>query len=387
MSSFKRSALPALVICAAFLVLGFSRNPHVPQVELKRVPDGGIQPQVAVDRDGTVHLVYFKGDPAGGDLFYARSEDGLTFTRPIQVNSVPGTAIAIGNIRGARIALGRNGTVFIVWNGSAKLGNPALGRTPMLFSRLERGREAFEPERNLIHIAHGIDGGGGIAADRSGRVYVFWHAPIPGKKGEEFRRVWMTRSEDDGRSFERERIAWDEPTGACGCCSLNAFADDKGKVYVLFRSAQQTIHRDMYLLESSDHGASFKGSDISKWDVGYCVMSSEAFASGTAGTFAAWETEKQVHYGLINPAKAAASDSVVSVSGANQKYPSLALDRDGLLLAAWTEGMGWKRGGSLHWQLFDRNERIGEPGSADGVPAWSLVAAYARRNGDFVVLY
>lgn len=90
--------------------------------------------------DGTVHLVYFKGDPSDGDLFYATSRDGLNFSEPIRVNSVPGTAVAIGNIRGARIALGRNGNVYVVWNASPRLGNPALGRSPMLFSRLNAGR-------------------------------------------------------------------------------------------------------------------------------------------------------------------------------------------------------------------------------------------------------
>lgn len=384
MSISPRSAI--LIACLS-LFSAYPRSVSSPQVELKRVPDGGIQPEVAAGSDGTVHLVYFKGDPSQGDLFYAKSKDGLNFSNPIRVNSVEGTAVAIGNIRGPRIAVGRWGNVYITWNASQKLGNPALGRSPMLFSRLNASRTAFESERNLIHTAYGIDGGGGIAADQQGRVYVFWHAPIPGKQGEEFRRVWVTRSEDDGRSFEPERMAWDQPTGACACCSLDAFADQAGRIYILFRSAHEMVHRDMYLLESSDHGSTFKGSDISNWNLGYCAMSSEAFVSGPAETFAAWETEKQVHFGAIKPANATARDSAVSLDGTNQKYPALALNRDGLLLVSWTEGMGWKRGGSVHWQIFDKGKRVGEAGSADGVPAWSLVAGYATRNGNFVVLY
>lgn len=377
--------LITLTLCLGFVPTA-SRASSPPKVEVKRVPDGGIQPQVAVDSNGTVHLVYFKGDPAQGDLFYARSNDGEKFSPSIRVNSVPGTAVAIGNIRGPRIAVGRNGNVFVAWNASSKLGNPAVGRSPMLFSKLDKSRSAFEPERNLIQRAYGIDGGGGIAADQQGRVYVFWHAPIPGKQGEQFRRVWMARSEDDGATFDGERIAWDEPTGACGCCSLNAYADRAGRIYVLFRSAQEMVHRDMYLLESTDHGSSFKAADISKWNVGYCVMSSEAFASGPAGTFAAWETEKQVHFGRVDSAKAHADDTAVS-NGTNQKYPSLALNRDGLLLVSWTEGMGWKRGGSLHWQMLENGKPVSDAGSVDGVPVWSVVASYARRNGNFVVLY
>ena len=33
------------------------------KVILTRVPNGGIQPQVAVDATGVVHMVYYKGDP------------------------------------------------------------------------------------------------------------------------------------------------------------------------------------------------------------------------------------------------------------------------------------------------------------------------------------
>lgn len=385
----RRECLAALVlgICLVVVALGRADHASVPTVQLQRVPDGGIQPQLIVDREGTIHLVYFKGDPAEGDLFYAKSEDGTHFSKPIQVNSVPGSAVALGNIRGARLAAGRSGQVFVVWNGSGKLGPPSKGRSPMLFTQLNRSRTAFEPERNLIHTAFGIDGGGGIAADQAGRVYVFWHAPIPGHNGEANRRVWVTRSDNDGKSFQPERVAWDEPVGACGCCSLDAHADPSGKIYVLFRSAQETIHRDMYLLESVDHGRTFHGVDISKWTLGYCAMSSEAFVSGPVGTFAAWETEKRIHFEAIGP-NAKISDVTVSDQKQDQKYPALATNRNGYLLVAWTEGMKWKHGGSVDWQIFDQNGKtVVEGGHADGVPAWSLVAAFQKRNSDFVVLY
>jgi hypothetical protein len=359
-----------------------------PAVQLKRVPDGGIQPQTAVGNSGTVHLVYFKGDPSGGDLFYAKSKDGRIFSSAIRVNSVPGTAIAAGNIRGPRIAVGRHDRVYIAWNGSRKAADANGGKSPMLFTRLNDAGTAFEPQRNLIRAAYGIDGGGGLAADQRGNVYVFWHAPMPRTSGEENRRVWMARSEDDGRTFALERIAWSEPTGACGCCSLNAFADTTGKVYVLFRSAQQMVHRNMYLLESNDHGNTFKGSDISDWTVGYCVMSTEAFTSDRDQVLAAWETEKKIQVGRIAPNSTTVTQVSLPDPGDNQKYPSLAANRAGLVLVAWTEGMGWKRGGSLHWQLLDKSLRpMGKPGAANGVPVWSLDSAYAMPNGGFAILY
>ena len=381
---FTKAALVS-TLTATLLAAASSATP-VPGVELKRVPENGIQPQVAVSDDGTIHLVYFKGDALGGDLFYTRSSDGQRFSKPIRVNSVGGTAIAAGNIRGARIATGRHGTVYITWNGSQNAARSNGGRTPMLYARLDIAHTAFEPERNLIQSAYGIDGGGGIAADRDGRVFVFWHAPSQGGEGEQSRRVWMTRSEDDGRTFEAERVAWNEPTGACACCSLNATADEAGHLYLLFRSAHEMVHRDMYLLKSNDHGITFTGSSISPWNVGYCVMSTEAFATGPNGVLAAWETEKQVHLGRIK--EAGGISEFRTTPGNNQKYPSLVSDSKGFMLASWTEGMGWKRGGSVHWQIFDSSGRpIGDKGSADGVPVWSLIASYAQRDGHFVIVY
>lgn len=375
-----------LLLCGMLLIGSSQEAAAAPAVEALRVPDGGIQPQVAVDRDGTVHLVYFKGDPAAGDLYYARSKDGLTFSKPIRVNSVPGSAVALGNIRGARLALGRRGVVHVVWNGSAKGVNP--GHVPMLYTRLMPGRDHFEPQRNLIQRAYGVDGGGAVAADRQGDVYVVWHAALPGRQGEAERRVWVTKSSDDGKSFRPEQMAWKEPTGVCGCCSLDAYADGSGKLYILYRSATNVVHRDMYLLVSDDRGATFTGKDISKWNVGACVMSSEAFTQGAAGVLAAWETEKRIHFGFVQPGDTMVRDSVAPDDGKNQKYPALASGSNGSFLVAWTEGMGWKRGGSANWQIFNRaGEPIGQVGRTEGVPAWSLVAAYPRRNGSFVVLY
>src|SRR5689334_17991691 len=87
------------------------------KVNLMRVPNGGIQPQVAVDAAGAVHMIYYTGDPGHGNLYYVRSRDGgATFSAPLKVNSQPGSAIAAGNIRGAHIALGKNGRVHVAWN-------------------------------------------------------------------------------------------------------------------------------------------------------------------------------------------------------------------------------------------------------------------------------
>jgi len=358
-------------------------------VSAVRVPEKGIQPQVAVDNRGTTHMIYFAGDPAAGDIFYVRVENG-TFSRPIRVNSAPGSAIAIGNIRGARIAVGRNGRVHIAWNGSRKAEpNGPNGATPMLYTRLNDAGLAFEAQRNLIQSAAGLDGGGSVGADTAGNVYVEWHAPAPGVKGESNRCVWVAHSRDDGKTFAPEKRANAESTGACGCCGLQAFADSRGSAYVLYRAAKEEVHRDMYLLTSTDKGEHFRSEMVHPWELNACPMSSAAFAEGGGGVLAAWETNGQVYYCRIDQETGKRSLPVPAPGDANgRKHPAIASNAKGEVVLAWTEGMGWNKGGWLRWRVFDKDGKpTGAIGRAEGVPTWSLVAVFARADGGFTIVY
>jgi hypothetical protein len=231
-----------------------------PRVTVLETPDGGIQPQAVVDARGTLHLIYFKGEEGAGDLFYVRREAGKErFSEALRVNSQPGSAVAIGSIRGGQIALGKAGRIHVAWNGSVKAMN---------YARLNDAGTAFEEQRNLMQGTAILDGGGTVAADDAGNVYVAWHAlKAGGERGEDKRQVWVARSTDEGKTFSKEAPAWAEPTGACGCCSLRAFADGKGSVYLLYRSANAGVNRDTYLLTSTDKGKSFLGARIHKWKV------------------------------------------------------------------------------------------------------------------------
>ena len=383
------------MIVIAFLTAIAARHPQArDSVTTVRVPHGGIQPQVVVDDNGTLHLVYFAGDPSHGDLYYVHSADaGASFSDPIRVNHEAGSAIAVGNIRGARLAGGRNGRIHVAWNGTRALPsdstNSTAQRLPMLYTRTNDGGTAFEPERNVIQSSFGIDGGGALAADRSGRVYVLWHAPAPGREGEEHRRVWIARSSDDGKTFDRERPAFEQPTGACGCCGMAAMADRKGNLYALFRSATEMVHRDIYLLTSADGGDHFQGANIAPWNVGACVMSSESFSESPAGMLAAWEQTGQVFYGVVNPQTHKIRESVSAPGQATlRKHPVVVGNSRGDILMAWTEGMAWKKAGSLGWALFDASGRVQAKAVPTlDVPVWSLVAAFARPDGGFTVVY
>src|SRR5438128_3521551 len=144
------------------------------RVELVKTPNGGIQPQAAIDARGVLHLVYLKGDPGASDVYYVRREPGQDgWSVPVRVNTRPGSAIAVGTIRGAQLALGRGGRVHVVWNGSGQ--DDSSRGAPLLYTRMNDAGTGFERERNLMQFTGSLDGGGPVAADAAGHVYVAWH--------------------------------------------------------------------------------------------------------------------------------------------------------------------------------------------------------------------
>src|SRR6266436_239387 len=93
-----RRVLPILLLSLAVSICPTQAAQDA--VRVIRTPDDGIQPQAAIDAKGVIHLIYFKGDPKGGDIFYVRREPGeKEFSKPMAVNSQPRTAMALGTIR------------------------------------------------------------------------------------------------------------------------------------------------------------------------------------------------------------------------------------------------------------------------------------------------
>ena len=362
------------------------------KVRLVRAPDDGIQPQAAVDAQGVVHLIYFKGKPLGGDVFYVRREAGQeTFSAPLRVNRQAAGAIATGTIRGAHLAVGKHGRAHVAWmggEGAARARIDGKEITPMLYTRLNDGGTDFEPERNVITWAAGLDGGGSVAADAGGNVYVAWHASPPGnEKGEAGRAVFVARSTDEGRTFKREERANRKATGACGCCGMRAFADSQGALYILYRAANE-ISRDMTLLVSRDHAASFEIETVNRWMIKGCPMSSCSFAENDSDVVAATERDGQVCFNRIESGALELSDPTYAPDAGKRKHPVVAVNSKGEVLLAWTEGTAWEKGGALAWQLFDKSGKANaEKGHINGVPVWSLATAFAESDGRFVIVY
>ena len=360
-------------------------------VNFVRVPYRGIQPQTAVDAEGVLHLVYLRDDPGAANVAYIRKGPGdREFSKPLVVNSQPGSAIAIGSIRGAQLAVGKGGRVHVVWNGSgtAEPRGPKKYDSPLLYTRLADDEHAFESQRAMNGDLWNLDGGSSVAADLDGRVYVVWHAGDG--TGEENRRVYTLSSTDEGKTFAPAAVADTQKNGVCGCCGLKAFADREGMLYILYRGAKGKVNRDMFLLTSLNHGESFDSLKTDAWSIATCPMSSEAFVDSGDAVFAAWETEAQINVTRIDkkgrePAKPASPTG----NPKNRKHPAMATNGKGETLVVWTEGTGWEKGGGLAWQIFnDKGRPTNARGKVDeAIPVWSFAAVYVEADDSFVIMH
>ncbi len=353
---------------------------HAVTVRTERVPEGGVQPQIAKGADGSLHLVYLKGPPCGCEVRYAlRKPADAAWSAAIAVNSEPRTGVAMGTIRGAQVAVGKDGAVHVVWNGPGGKDKPSA----LFYSRKEAGKAAFEPQRNLRADTKGLDGGASIAAGPKGEVFIVWHGAREGvEPGEQNRVVFVLKSTDNGASFAPVKVANLDDAGVCACCSVKSFVTPEGELLALYRAARKPNQRDVTLLSSKDGGATFQHRIVGTWAIAACPMSSMSLASEGPQMRGAWEAEGKVYTSLLD-----AQAGALVVSGDKARHPALAVNAKGETLISWSVGTGWQQGGSAGWRILDAEGKLtGDKGRADGVPVWGFTAAYAEGN-EFVIMY
>ena len=375
-----------LIGSGAARIVGVAAPQRSVNVTLVRTPEGGIQPQAVVDAAGTVHLLYFKGEPGHGDLFYARLPEGATtFSPALRVNSEPGSVIATGSVRGGQMALGRAGVVHVAWNASRPIERDGVKETPMWYARLRPGAPVFEPQRAIGSHTRHLDGGGSVAADAEGRVYVVWHA-AGSADGETNRRIYVATSSDDGARFSKE-TPFANAAGLCGCCQLETLVDRGGQLNVLYRAAGEGVHRDAMWLRVS-RGRAAAPVRLQAWELPACPMTTFAMTHRGSDVIAVWETQQQIYSAVLTPDARRVSPTSSMSGTALRKHPSVAVNAAGETLFAWTEGTAWARGGTIAWELRGvTGTRIASASSAGEVPVWSLVAAVARRDGSFLLMH
>lgn len=315
------------------------------------VPNGSREMAATMEQDGTIHITYHYKEKA----YYVSSKDGgKTLSKPIlitEIRSVYATRLSI--------EVGTSGNVYVAyWDEKFK------------FQRMEAGSTGFEKPIEEVGDRLAVDIDENIFITRLGNLDkrpVTDDDPIP-------TNVWINASYDKGKTFLKKpvRVDLNAPGSACDCCKPNIMVDNKGKIYIAYRSAANN-ERNIYLITfdketllNGPHRVIRIGEE--NWVLFGCPASSPSIEGKDGKVVISWMSgEKGIMPddrinlkglgwsggigGNTTIFYAVSDDSgnsfkkqheLISSDKTSQNFPSLGMSNDFFLL-------GWKNGDEVDW--------------------------------------
>ncbi len=336
------------------------------------VPGGGMCPSVLFD-GSQLHLVY----GLKGLAYYSNSSDGgRTFAPSVQLGGAK-YAGDVGHERGPWVALGKDGSLHVVW-----MNGPGA---KVFYTRSTDGGQNFSEPRNVAPRSNGVDGAT-LAADASGDVYVVWANTGQGPESPLSKTLMFVFSTDNGSTFSAPRALDNTyPGGACACCSVRAAMTPDRALFVGFRGAYHNV-RDIYLVHGPVQSKRFEASQVSadNWVFEGCPMAGPSVDPTTSKLIhVAWMSDGQVYHATSDngggsfTARAAPGDP----QQGPRSLPVIVSNARGEQLFAWVEGQ------HVRWERLSTDGRIMASGDNGRLPSESKFAAFADRDGNFVLVY
>jgi hypothetical protein len=237
----------------------------------------GQTPNIAKDKNNTIHIVYGSGD----SIIYISSRDGKYFTPPSLVAVLP--KLFAFAMRGPQIAATINGPIV---SACTKEGNifSYKKETSGKWTKAVRVNNTDETAKEALMA---------LSADGL-NAYAVWLG-VSGQKGQ---KLYGAKSADGGKTWAKNKLVYASPDSTvCECCKPSV-AMNGNKVYVMFRNWLNGA-RDMYLITSANGGKSFgkpQKLGIGSWKLKGCPMDGGGIAinkSGNAETV--WRREGNVY--------------------------------------------------------------------------------------------
>jgi len=366
-------------------------------ITFAKVPDEGIQPVLVSDRQGDIHLLYFKVQDAstGQGRFYYRhfDESRHDWSAAIQVSTNPYQRPHL--IARAAMAVDDNQRIHVTWHQDNPVDNyPTPNGSEYLpdylYTRARKAAPVFEPERSLIKEFITEAETGAALAVHDNSVSLIWHGSEPDDAETESKgSVYRIVSLDNGTTFGKEEMIGDQSLGACGCCGLATGFDRAGKLQVAYRTAVANDGRHMQLLEVGP-GKKSKTSLLHAWQLSACPVSTNHMAGDRDGNnHLVFETRGLIYQVDLGAGAARPREVSSPASGHAQKHPAIAINSRNETLIVWNEGVGINGGGVLRWQLFNPQHAPVPPEEQEErkVPEYSAPAVTSFRDGNFLVLY
>jgi hypothetical protein len=244
--------------------------------------DGAFNPFVTADRRGGFYVAYVeRASDAANVMLQRLAADGQPSAKPVRVNDRNNDA-AVRNENPPKVALGPGDDVYVCWANER-----ARWKGDIRFARSTDGGKTFAQAITINSDAGGAPTGHAfqsLAVDQRGRIYVTW-IDERNKSGEDRgAEIWMSTSDDGGRTFSRDRRILSD---VCECCRTNIQVDTAGRLFLSYRTvpARGPEYRDIIVASSVDGGKSFSTTRVSAdlWEINACPVTGPALCVDKQG--------------------------------------------------------------------------------------------------------
>ena len=236
-------------------------------------------PNLSVDNKNVIHLTYGKGDSI---LYSYSSDEGKTFSSPVLVDTIP--SLFSFAMRGPQIAAGNNTIVII-----------ATDQKGNIFSWLKDASGKWMKNARINDVdTIAKEGLTALGCDGNKNVVAVWLDLRNDKKN----NLYGTRSEDGGKTWSKNFMVYTSPDGhICECCKPSVTINGKS-VFVMFRNWVNG-NRDLYLIKSSDGGATFGAAEklgTGSWQLNGCPMDGGGLAiTGDNSAATVWRRKNKIY--------------------------------------------------------------------------------------------
>lgn len=306
--------LPGLALFAA-AGLAFAADPvEVTTPELR----GAVQPQLALDPNGRVHVVFGKENA----IYHTASPDGRVFSRPVLVGELDKLALKMR--RGPRVsATAERILVTAISHADGHV---------HAWTSTDQGR-TFRKERPVntapLSAREGLQA---LAGDGRGNVALAW---LDDRRGT--MQVWARFSRDGGATWGDERLVYGAPNGPiCQCCHPSVAFAPNGEIAIMWRNALAGS-RDMHFATTRDFGVSVSAArklGQGTWKLDACPMDGGGLAATKDGKWiAAWRRDATLYaHELGAPERPFAQGARQPVIAAADEGQVLAWEQEGKVM-------------------------------------------------------
>ena len=272
-------------------------------------PGHSYPPQLALDGKGGVHAVWVDDSPKNLEIYYAwRGSNGTAWSGPVNLSNNPSWSEHV------QLAAEQDGTVHVVWS------DEAPGQNDIYYTWRNSG-SAWSSPLNISNNP-GFSLCPKVAVDESGTVHVIW------KDGNE---IYYIRKVTDGN--------WSAPQKISGDSDVSSFptllVDGDEIVHVTWNEHPTDVPHAVIYTQQENDGVWSKPLRISDQSNGYYPPQLAVDENGVVHT--TWYSSNQVYYAWRSTDGDWSDPQPISDSDEGVAFAQMALDENGSTHVTWEQ--------------------------------------------------